>query len=149
VKRGNVKRSSLFLVAILALPSPFVFVNVMGAQEIRGQASASDAQPRLPSDILGPQLIVWSEQQQPQPVQEALPDSPEQRPALQTFTGTIMKMRGSFVLSLSNDTLYLLEESRLGELKGVEAYEGKQVRIQGKLDADTHILHVKSIEVIS
>jgi len=142
-----VKRSSLFLLAVLAL-SLLLFVPAMCAQEIRGQGLATEPHPALPSDILGPQLIVWSEQHQPEPVQQTLSDSPE-LPALQTFTGTIVKIEGAFVLSLSNDTSYILEESKLGELKGVEAYEGKQVRIQGTLDADTHILHVKSIEIIS
>ena len=90
-------------------------------------------------------MIVWSQQQQPEPVQQAVTVPP----VLQALTGTIVKMQAAFVLSLADDALYILEESKLGELKGVDAYEGKQVRIQGTVDADTYVLHVKSIEIIS
>jgi hypothetical protein len=52
------------------------------------------------SDILGPTLISWSEQQQPQPLpdspgeqQPAAPANPqtEQQPAVQSFTGVVSK----------------------------------------------------------
>ena len=78
-------------------------LTIMGLMSISPLMFAQVAQipnPPSPFDILGPTLISWSEQQQPQP----LPDSPgeqqptapanpqtEQQPAVQSFTGVVSK----------------------------------------------------------
>ena len=74
-----------------------------------GQGPQTQPSPALPAaNVLGPQLIVWSQVQQPRPVPQPLPDPPEQQPAqqqpgqsansqaeqqpaAQTFIGTITK----------------------------------------------------------
>jgi hypothetical protein len=129
----------------------------MLAQDLQGQLS-----PALPSDILGPQLIAWSQLQKPQPVPQPLPppDRPvsqpdqqtqptnpqaqQQQPVAQAFTGTIVKDSGRYVLKVSSNSLYQLDDQ-----EKAKQYEGKQVRIGGTLDASGSSLHVVSIELVS
>jgi hypothetical protein len=127
------------------------------------QAPQSQPSPVLPSDILGPQLIVWSQVQKPQPVPQPLPppDRPiqqpdkqpvqsanppaqPQQPAAQTFTGTIVKDGSRYVLKVSSNTAYQLDDQ-----EKAKQFEGKQVKIGGTLDANGSSLHIVSIEVVS
>jgi hypothetical protein len=137
-----------FLLAI----APFMF-----AQDLQTQPS-----PVLPSDILGPQLIAWSQLQKPQPVPQPLPppDRPVQQPAqqqgqpanppaqpqpaTQAFTGTIVKAGNAYVLKVSSNSAYQLDDQ-----EKAKQYEGKQVRIGGTLDANGNRLHIVSIELVS
>ncbi|MFZ0957943.1 MAG: hypothetical protein WAN60_16485 [Candidatus Sulfotelmatobacter sp.] len=100
------RETSLFsALAFLLVTAPLMFT----------QGPQSQAGPVLPSDILGPQLIVWSQAQKPQPVPQPLPaerpvpdQQPEQpspvqnpparqqQPTAQKFTGTIVKDGGVF-----------------------------------------------------
>src|SRR5580698_10800217 len=90
--------SSLTTLVFLLATFPLTF-----AQDPQTQPS-----PALPADILGPQLIAWSQLQKPQPVPQPLPppDRPiqhpdsqsanppaqqEQQPVAPTFMGTIVK----------------------------------------------------------
>ena len=106
--------------------------------------------PALPSDILGPQLIAWSLLQNPQPVarsqesQEVTPLVQPNEPAAQTFTGTIGKDGGRYVLKVSNNTAYQLDDQ-----ERARQYEGKQVRVEGTLSPKDNSLHVLNIELIS
>jgi hypothetical protein len=115
----------------------------------------------VPSDILGPQLIAWSQLQQPQPVQEQQPPTqtgrqteqpqavsptqPDQSPSTQTLTGTIVKDSGHYILQVSGtSTAYELDDQ-----DRARQYEGKQVKIAGKLDAKGNSFHIINIELIS
>jgi hypothetical protein len=144
----------LSALAFLAVTAPLVFT-----QNVQSQPS-----PALPSDILGPQLIVWSQTQKPQPVPQPLPGravpdpdrqpeqtSPpanlppqQQQPATQKFTGTIVKTAGRYVLRVTGNSSYELDDQ-----EKAKQYEGKQVAIGGTLDAKGNSLHVISIELIS
>ena len=125
------------------------------------QDSQTQPQPTLPPDILGPQLIAWSQLQKPQPVPQPLPppdghvQQPDQQPATSsaqedlrpvpsTFQGTIVKKGASYVLrATSNETYQLDDQDRARQ------YEGKQIKIVGTLDVNGRSLHVTSIELIS
>jgi hypothetical protein len=144
--------ASVFAALILASAFPSAF--------------AQDAKTNpLPSDILGPQLIAWSQFQKPQPVPQPLPppdrDVPaqaqaqnsgqgqapsdqQQPPSAQTFTGTIMKDGKDYVLKVSDGTVYQLDDQ-----ERAKQYAGKQVKIAGKLDAKGSSLHVTGIELVS
>jgi hypothetical protein len=124
----------------------------MLAQDIKSQPS-----PVLPSDILGLQLIAWSQMQKPQPIPQPMPSPgrPSQQaeqqpppqppsPAAQTFTGTIVKDSGRYILKASVTNVYELDDQ-----ERAKQYEGKQVRIAGTLDATGNSLHVTSIELLS
>jgi uncharacterized protein DUF5818 len=142
-----------------ALAFLFVTVPLMFTQDPRSQPS-----PALPSDILGPQLIVWSQAQKPQPVPQPLPvaeravpdQQPEQsnpavnphaqqqQPTAQKFTGIIVKNSGLYLLKVSSNNAFQLDDQ-----DKAKQYEGKQVVIGGTLDANGRSLHVISIELLS
>jgi hypothetical protein len=128
------------------------------------QNPQSQPSPALPSDILGPQLIAWSQTQTPQPVPQPLPgrlvpqpdrqpeganpsanaSAQQQQPAVQKFTGTIVKSGGVYVLKVSSTNEYQLDDQ-----EKAKQYEGKQVTVGGTLDAKGSSLHVIDIELIS
>src|SRR5580658_2422319 len=129
---------------------------------------AQQIPPALPSDILGPQLISWSQQQRPQPVPQPLPEPPPQadpqpaqppanppteRPEVRTYTGKIVKdLRTSkYVLKVAGDATYQLDDQNKPR-----EYEGKEVKIigignlgSGNLDDSSHRIRVTSLELIS
>lgn len=136
------------------------------AQLMLTQDTHTRPSPALPSEILGPQLIAWSQLQKPQPVPQPLPppDRPAtqqadqeqgqsatppaqeqpQSPAAQTLTGTIVKNGSNYVLKVATGTVY-----RLDDQDRAKKYEGKQVKIAGTLDAKGNSFHIISIELIS
>lgn len=121
--------------------------------------------PELPPEVLGPQLIAWSEMQSPRPVPLPPPDKPDQqqpqtkekktdpanpsagdsgKSSQQTFTGTIMKDAGAYVLKVTGNTVYQIENQ-----DSAKDYEGKPVRVSGTLNADGHTLRIEKIELVS
>jgi hypothetical protein len=147
------KRETSLLAALLFLPG---FVSLAIAQGVPSQPS-----PALPTDIiLGPQLIAWSHLQKPQPVTQPSPpperSAPQvdqqaqpapaqpQPPAAQTYTGTIVKDGASYVLKVSSNSVYQLDDQ-----EKARQYEGKQVKIGGTLDPNGSRLHIISIEFVS
>jgi hypothetical protein len=124
------------------------------------QNPQSQPSPALPSDILGPQLIAWSQTQTPQPVPQPLPrrsvpqpdqqpeganpSAQQQQPTLQKFTGTIVKADGAYVLKVSTTNEYQLDDQ-----EKAKKYEGKRVTVGGTLDAEGSSLHVINIELVS
>ncbi len=146
---------------------------------------AQDRPSPVPSDILGPQLIAWSQIQKPEPVTQpsaagldaapqsgvvvpqahpaepnsSEPNSSEPNPAqsnpaqttpnsaqpmeTQTFTGTIVKDAGRYVLKASSNVYELDDQER------AKKYEGKQVKVTGALDAKGNNVHVVEIELMS
>jgi hypothetical protein len=120
--------------------------------------------PTLPADVLGPELVAWSELQKPRPIPQPLPpperadqSQPEQsqvqeqqqvqqrqQAADQPFTGTIVKDDGKYVLKISDSASYQIDDQEKAKL-----YEGKRVKITGSLDVKTNILHVTSIELLA
>jgi hypothetical protein len=147
------RETSLLAMLIFLLGS----VPPMLAQDLHGQLS-----PALQSDILEPQLIAWSQLQKPQPVPQPLPppDRPisqpdqqtqptnppaqEQQPVAQTSKGTIVKDGSMYVLKVSSNSAYQLDDQ-----EKAKQYEGKQVKIGGTLDANGSTLHIISIELVS
>ena len=141
------KRRTSLVSALIFLSATFPAVL---AQDMKSQPS-----PVLPSDILGPQLIAWSQMQKPQPIPQSAPspgrpsqqaEQPPQAtsPAAQTFTGTIVKDGDIYVLKASGTNVYQLDDQ-----ERAKQYEGKQVKIAGTLDATGNRLHVTSIELLS
>lgn len=147
------RETSLFATLVFVLST----LPLLLAQDVQIQPS-----PGLPADILGPQLIAWSQLQKPQPIPQPLPAAdrevqrpdqqpaptqvapPQQQPAVQTFVGTIMKEGAKYVLEVSDKNVYQLDDQ-----DRARQYEGKQVRIAGTLDAYGNSVHITSIELIS
>src|ERR1700689_186006 len=65
-------------------------------------------------------------------------------PAALTLMGTIVKDGTRYVLKVSSNSAYQLDDQ-----DAVKQFEGKQVRIAGSLDADGKVLHITSIELVS
>lgn len=153
------ERSAFAALGFLLATAPLMF----------SQDSQSRPSPALPTEILGPQLIVWSQAQKPQPIPQPLPppdrpvqqqqdaqqpgqsqptnppqDQGREKSAQQTFTGTIIKDGAKYVLKGSGDTEYQLNDQDV-----VKGYEGKQVKLIGTLDPDGHSIHVVRVELIS
>jgi hypothetical protein len=110
---------------------------------------AQKPSPVPPSDILGPQLIAWSQLQQPQPMQQGEQSSsqtqPDPSPAAQTLTGTVVKDAGHYLLKVAgSSTAYELDDQ-----DRASHYEGKEVKVAGVLDAKGKSFHIINIELIS
>jgi hypothetical protein len=142
-------RTSIRLAVLLT------FCSVAVAQQPARQPS-----PALPAEVLGPPLIVWTETQKPQPVPQPLPpperaDQPQpapqdnaqiqsERAVVQYFTGLMAKDSDRYVLKASHGAVYQIDDQAKAK-----PYEGKQVKIGGRLDSQTNVLHVASIELVS
>jgi hypothetical protein len=141
--------------------SPFAtLVFLVVTLPMLGQDPQARLSPALPSEILGPQLIAWSQLQKPQPVPQPLPppDRPihqpdqqaanqpaqHEQPAAPTFMGTIIKNGARYVLKVSSNNAYQLDDQHRAE-----QYEGKQVKITGTPDADGKSIHIMGIELFS
>jgi outer membrane biosynthesis protein TonB len=152
------------------------------AQQDGPQQDGPKADNPLPeAQVLGPQLIAWSEMQEPKPLQQSpsqaptpeprpetappqqpTPSQPEQKPtqppsasqspdqdqhaqpAAQTFTGTINKEGGTYVLKVSDTSSYKLDDQ-----DQAKQYEGQRVRVFGTLESSGDLIRVQKIEPIS
>jgi uncharacterized protein YdeI (BOF family) len=85
---------------------------------------------------------------QNQPQTQAPPagqDEMKQDPAeSQTFTGTIVRNGEQFSLRDSSGEMYKLDDNAKAE-----AFEGKQVKVTGRLDTDAKLIHIDTIESAS
>jgi hypothetical protein len=132
---------------IICLASLLAISSSVAAQEI------APFNPPAPSQVVGPQLIAWSELQTPRPLSSEKPsqrfwesqDSQNQQgPSAQVFTGTIVKDESRYVLRAADGASYQLDDQ-----EKAKRYEGKQVKIIGSIDAHGTTLHVTSIELLS
>jgi hypothetical protein len=126
---------------IWALVVALAFLSVTAPLYAQNKQSQTD--PLLSPDILGPQLIVWSQLQSPQPLQRTRA-SQQMESAAQTFNGKIVRDGSTYVLKVSTTIVYPLAEQQKAK-----PYEGKQVRIKGILDANGESVHILSIEPVS
>jgi len=93
-------------------------------------------EPVLPSD----QLVQKREAQSAnQPAQE----TPQQEPAAQTLTGTIIKDGSRYVLKVSGTSTYQLDDQ-----DKAKQFEGKQVKVNGSLDKATSTIHITDIQPV-
>ena len=96
-------------------------------------------------------LTALSAQSSQQPaVPGSEPGAAQQQNEVQTqaakfFNGTIVKEKGKLVLkdTVANVSYQLDDQDR------AKQFEGKQVKVSGKLDMNANLIHVESIEVAS
>jgi len=123
--------------------------------------------PQSPEDVLVAQeLVAWSRVQKPQPAPQPMPpgDTPvpepgqqdqqgkqpaepqtqDQTPTTQSFTGKIVKNGDKFVLKVASNTTYELREA--GD---VSRYVNQSVRVIGNLDTSSNTIRVAKIELLS
>ncbi len=85
--------------------------------------------------------------QEPQnPPAQSSPDQtmPNQESKSTTFTGTVVKDGEQYVLRDSSGGIYKLDDS-----SRAQAFEGKTVKVTGRLDRQSKMIHVDSIEALS
>jgi uncharacterized protein YdeI (BOF family) len=61
-----------------------------------------------------------------------------------TFTGVIVKNGEQYVLRDSSGNVYKLDDS-----SRAQAFEGKTVKVMGRLDPDSKMIHVDSIQALA
>ena len=93
---------------------------------------------------------LWAQSSQPaqdtpQSAQSQSQAASAQNQTAKEFMGTIVKDNGALMLkdSTGNVSYKVDDESK------VKDYVGKQVKVMGTLDSETHVIHVDSIQVIS
>jgi uncharacterized protein YdeI (BOF family) len=86
--------------------------------------------------------------QEPQaPPSQAPPDQTMPNPdssRTSTFTGTIVKDGEQYVLRDSSGSIYKLDDSARAQ-----AFEGKTVKVTGRLDTNSKIIHVDTIQALA
>ena len=80
--------------------------------------------------------------QQPSATQ---PQNDMQTQDAKPFSGTIVKEKGKFVLKDPATKM----SYQLDDQDKAKPFEGKQVKVIGKLDLDTNLIHVENIEAVS
>ena len=68
----------------------------------------------------------------------------DQTPAAQSFTGKIVRTGDTYVLKVTGDTTYQLDEQ-----DQAKRYEDQNVKVTGNLDAGAKTIHVVKIELLS
>ena len=76
------------------------------------------------------------------PPDQAMPNQNSSKTA--TFTGTVVKDGEQYVLRDSSGSVYKLDDS-----SRAQAFEGKTVKVTGRLDADSKMIHVDSIQALA
>ena len=76
------------------------------------------------------------------PPDQAMPNQDSSKTA--TFTGTVVKDGEQYVLRDSSGGVYKLDDT-----SRAQAFEGKTVKVTGRLDANSKMIHVDSIEALS
>lgn len=121
---------------------------------------------RVPEDAFSTrQLIAWSGVQKPQPAPQPLPprDTPvpqpdqprDQQPSspadphnqqtttTQSFTGTIVNDSGKYELKVGTEVYGLDQQD------GLAKYENQSVRVIGRMDANSRMIHILKIDLMS
>ncbi len=129
----------------------------MGLLMLTSFSFGDDLQAPIPpasSDILGPPLITWTEQQRPGPLPDATQPRGEtdklaaagpsqQQFVWQSFTGIVVKIQAGYFLKVADDRLYRLDDG-----ESVNPLEGKRVKLAGWIGEDGQGIRVMSIEGI-
>lgn len=91
-----------------------------------------------------PMPVIQEPQTPPSQTQpdQAVPNQDQSKTT--TFTGTIVKDGEQYVLRDSSGGVYKLDDS-----SRAQAFEGKTVKVTGRLDADSKMIHVDSIQAMA
>jgi len=112
------------------LPLAAALTFSLGLTALAMQAKQERPDPQQP--VAGQQQV--AQQQNDMQTQEA-----------KAFSGTIMKEKGKLVLKDSATKM----SYQLDDQEKAKEFVGKQVKVIGKLDLDTNLIHVENIEAAS
>ena len=131
---------------------------------IASTALAQSGPSAQPGNVYKAQLIAWTQNPKPdaapsrpvplpdpQPEQQPAPHSTQQpdqgqgemqkHPAMQTFTGTVLKSANQYLLRSADNVTYQLDDQ-----EQAKRYVGKEVLIIGSLDETNGMIHVQEIK---
>ncbi|HTS04067.1 MAG TPA: hypothetical protein VMP68_00675 [Candidatus Eisenbacteria bacterium] len=150
------KRKTAFLAASISLA--LLFTIGLHAQETRPDS-------RVPEDAFSTrQLIAWSGLQKPQPAPQPLPpkDTPVPQPdqpqdqqssppadphsqetPTQSFTGKIVNDSGKYALKVGTEVYGLDQQD------GLQKYENQSVKVIGRMGANSRMIHILKIDLLS
>jgi len=111
-------------------------VMALGALYVIALALASSSQAMTMQPLL--ERALSASAQEPQQPDTNQPNRSASKS--ETFTGTIVKNGSGFVLKDMTGSVY-----RLDAPEKAEPFEGKDVKITGKLEAETKLLHIEAI----
>jgi hypothetical protein len=126
----------------------------------------SSQKPKHPAPQNSTELIAWTQLQEPRPVPSPQPvpvperqpdpspdtqqqkqpspaaqDDAQKEPAAQSFTGTVIKSDGKYVLKTTEKATYQLDDQELAQ-----KFEGKLVQVTGNLISGTNLIKVQDIK---
>ncbi|WP_348263116.1 DUF5818 domain-containing protein [Telmatobacter sp. DSM 110680] len=90
------------------------------------------------------QMPVFQEPQTPPSQTQPDQTMPNQDSKTATFSGTVVKDGEQYVLRDSSGSVYKLDDS-----SRAQAFEGKTVKVTGRLDANSKMIHVDSIQALA
>jgi hypothetical protein len=91
----------------------------------------------------GQQLIVWSETQKPQPVPASSDEMYPTAQGTQLVNGIILTRGSDSLFAAENGGAYRIDNNK-DQLK---AFTQKKVRIRGKIDASSRVVHIVAIQL--
>ena len=105
---------------------------------------SAQAQGTASSYSASPMPVIQEPQSPPSqtPPDQAMPNPDQSKTT--TFTGTVVKDGEQYVLRDSSGSVYKLDDS-----SRAQAFEGKTVKVTGKLDPDSKMIHVDSIQALA
>jgi uncharacterized protein YdeI (BOF family) len=136
----NKRTHSSWLVITLALLFGMVCSGVLLSAQ-QAPPPSDQQSPSQPDAQQPPQQDQAQQQgQAPSQSEKQKPDSQaqSQEPQGQTFVGTIVKSGDKYVLQDASGTSYDIDHQDL-----VKKFEGKQVRVNGTLDQEAKMIHMK------
>jgi Protein of unknown function (DUF5818) len=92
------------------------------------------------TNAASPMPVIQEPQTTPPAQVQPAPDSSKSA----TFTGTVVKDGKQYVLRDSAGAVYKLDDS-----SRAKTFEGKTVKVTGRLDADSKIIHVETIQALA
>jgi len=107
-------------------------------------AAAKALQPQPDASPRDQPIAFQEPQTPPAPQQPDTPPPDSKADKATVFTGTIVKHGSDFVLRVQSGAVY-----RLDAPAKAEPFEGKPVKVTGKLEATARLIHVENIEEIT
>jgi hypothetical protein len=131
----------------LALSGLSAFVLLLATSSF-GQSSGMTACAPSSQQVMGCELVSWSQLQSPAPVP---PSDNSNLPARNSdasattriLTGRIVSENGAYVLKADDQTFQLDDQDR------AKQYDGKYVKVSGSLNSEGTVFVIKAIEVMS
>ena len=106
-----------------------------------GSATAWGATERVAAT---PMPVIQEPQSPPSQAQPDQSTTSQDSAKTSTFTGTIMKDGEQWVLRDSSGNVYKLDDS-----SRAQAFEGKTVKVTGRLDTNSKMIHVDTIQALA